>query len=68
MVQYQYKILLGEVIEAHQALNTFADTFKELYYQQKASWIHFIHAAIHTLHHLAAKIICGQHVASVILP
>ncbi|KAI0279594.1 hypothetical protein BC826DRAFT_925959, partial [Russula brevipes] len=38
---YQHKITREQLIEAHQSLNAFTDTFEELYYQRKAGRIHF---------------------------
>jgi hypothetical protein len=55
-VIYQRKITKEQLVEAHQSLNEFADEFEELYYQRKASRIHFCRPSIHTLRHLAAEV------------
>jgi hypothetical protein len=55
---HQHKIALDDVHKAHRALTSFAQEFEIIYYQHKATHIHFVCPCLHLVVHLPGKIIC----------
>ncbi|KAG1890997.1 hypothetical protein F4604DRAFT_1876202 [Suillus subluteus] len=51
----QYHISQSELLDGHQHLLDFADEFKEIYYQCRNDWLHFIHLWIHSLTHIGPE-------------
>ncbi len=52
----QREISREQLLDAHTALTDFAEGFEELYYNRKASRLHFCRPAVHTVRHLASEV------------
>ena len=52
-----HRISRKELVQGHKILMEFVYKFEDLYYQRKASRIHFVHQSIHMLTHIAPETI-----------
>ncbi|KAF8816949.1 hypothetical protein BYT27DRAFT_7247837 [Phlegmacium glaucopus] len=53
---HQHSITKEQLVHGHKLLISFETEFEEIYYQHKASRLHFCHKSIHTLLHIGPEV------------